>query len=137
MAFSDPLIVANVPVFAAPSGGTTINWRRVSDGVYTADGLGSFDEPYRIVVKNAAPVSTNQETRFEVQLWRYKNVAVPTGVSATSAYADDALVMSFVTRFVPRSFTATDLYQQLCTLAGFLGVGISNVTLSRLMLGEK
>lgn len=137
MAFSDPITQVYNPVYAAPTGGTASNWRKIADGVYQSENLGSIDEPIRIIVKNAPPASNTAETRFEVQVTQSKNVAVPSGITTSSVYEDDTCVVSCVVRFTPRSFTAANIDQSLRTLCGFLNVGVGTSVLSRLMMGEK
>lgn len=128
MAFSDPISLAHGLTFAAPTGGTAYNWRRVGDGVYVADGLGSLDEPWRLVIKNTPPANANDVTRCEVQLWRFKNAPS----TAADAKGDDYLVASVVFRYHPRSFTSADLAAQLNMLYSF-----TSTNAARLMLGER
>jgi hypothetical protein len=127
MAFSDPISLASGLAYAAPTGGTAYNWRRVGSGIYVADGLGSLDEPRRLVIKNTPPANANDATRWEVQLWQFKNPPA----TATDAKGDDFLVTSMVCRYYPRSFVAADMSNQQNMLYSFVS---GNTT--RLNLGE-
>lgn len=131
MALNDPISLNFNPTWAAPTGGTATSWRRISDGMYVAENLGTVDEPFHIIVKNGAP-SRDSEHRFEVQVRRQKNL--PVGMTGP----DDIATVSFVCRYVPRSFSPSEIQALVTSLVAIVAPNDStNTMLRRLMLGEK
>lgn len=121
---SDPLPVMNA-MTVARSGGTPLNFRRISDGRYTCvEAPFSLDQPARVSITPTIKSEGYSTVRF---MWEQaKNVVgVPT-------LPDDIASVSLVVKYNPRSHSQTEV-----------GVAVENSTaifmafLGRLMSGER
>lgn len=132
MAFSDPVSLFNGGTAATFTGATATNWRRVRDGEYVADVLGSWDEPYKLFISSS--INNSGVTIVTCRVERHKNPPAGTYDPTKSLPKDDYLKVSWRIEVVNRSFTAADIISVACNPMSLI---FDAASLGRMLKGER